>query len=728
MNKDRWDRLSIAPYAMLSGGRRIALPAEVRRTPAAGGLQLEVTIRNPCARPVTPGTVTLFDLDLGVPALEVFRQGCYMPSDPAGFYRLAAGRPAPAAGSWNPADEPKHALVSHTLAVWPAGGPAAVRSKAGLYRSRPGDGVVLVGFASFERFEGYWVFDPAGRTVRLQARVRLEDVALAPGESVRLERVLVLWDADFNAVLDRYTGHVGAANSARVPRRTVTGWIDWQYYREEKTEREIMDAVRAMRRLRRRGMPLRTVIVDGGWCAHASEWLKPCAKFPDMPRLLRRVRRAGLMPGLWLAPYLTNVKTEVARRHPDWMVRDARTGQPLFKERSNVGPCYMLDFSVPAALEWLRRIVRTMARDWKIGYLKLDGPCLAHYRGGRFRDPRVTAIEQVRRSLAVIREACGDRVLVEGEGIYGPAIGFVDTQRTTQDTHPCWHDLATGRPLLKDNLKNDLLSAFLHRRWWHVHRENVVLRDFASPFHAGKAANPAAVESLLTENQLRVQLSAAALAGGAMLLADPLEELERSPARFGLIGRFLPPYEGGRCRVLDPFRGQTPSCYAVTIERPFERWHVLGVFNWEDAPRDCEVPLGVWAGPGPHHAFEFWDSAWMGIARRVLRVPNVPAQGCKLIALRPARPGPQLVGTDLHLFQGAVELEALDYQPDGLRVVVRHFDQRERSLFLYLPPGTALRGVHTDARDHLVDARHPPIVRLQFNGRRRTTIRVRLKV
>ena len=326
----------------------------------------------------------------------------------------------------------------------------------------------------------------------------------------------------------------------------------------------------------------------------------------------------------------------------------------------------------------------------------------------------------------------GEDVLVEGEGLYGASIGFVDLQRTTQDTHPCWHLLESGTPLLKENLGNDLLSSFLHGRLWHVHRENVVLRDFPSPFHAGKARNPGAVESLLTENELRCQLSAAVLAGGAMLLTDPLALLERSLERFGLIGQFLPPCEGARCRVLDPFRGERfPSQYLLPVERPFGSWQVLGVFNWGEAPRDVEVSLPAWAGTGARHAFAFWERAWLGIVRRRFTVRDVPAHGCRLIGLRPVcrasdgTPLPQLAGTDLHLLQGAVELESLETLRESLRIGIHHFDSAERSLFVHVPEGWTLRRLRTDARDLLVDDRAPPILRIRFRtGGRRASFRL----
>ena len=159
-----------------------------------------------------------------------------------------------------------------------------------------------------------------------------------------------------------------------------------------------------------------------GIARYASEWLEAGEEFPSgMAALSRKVRKAGFEFGVWLAPWITNVDTRVAREHPEWMVRERGTGEILRKPASNVGACCMLDFSIREACEWLQGIVRTMVREWKIGYLKLDGPCLAHWRGGVFRDPEATTVSVAREALRIIREECGDGVIVEGEGVYLPA-------------------------------------------------------------------------------------------------------------------------------------------------------------------------------------------------------------------------------------------------------------------------------------------------------------------
>ncbi len=694
------------PLIVTDAGKTFNLAGRIVQSKTGGGVRYDYELINHTKRPLKIARVRLCELPFGK-SVRIFRQGFYMPSDPAGFYELTAGKPAPAPGRWPPLTPwcDDHTFISHSLAV--------VRHGA-----RP---LLTAGFVSFDRFEGIFTFDTRSRTVRMAAWCLMENISLPPGAACRLESLWLLENRDFNRSLTDYADCVGRINHALIPRETVTGWVDWQYYREEKNERDILRSVRAMQTLKQRGYPLKYVIIDGGWCAYASEWMQPCAKFPDMPGLCRKIRRAGFVPGLWLAPYITNVKTEVARRHPDWMVIDCKTGKPLFKERSNVGACHVLDFTVPAALDWLRKIVRTMVRDWGVGYIKLDGPNPTHYLNGRFHVPDVTGIELMRRAMQVVREESGDKVLVEGEGIYGPSIGYVDIQRTTQDTSTRWHILENGHPLLKENLKNDLLSGFVHRRMFHNHRENVVLRDFLSPFHAGTAKNPAARDAILTENQLRSQISATALAGGAMLLSDPVELLLRSPGRLALISRFLPHFENQPpAQPLDVFQdGRQPAIYHLPVERDFESWHVAGIFNWDDHPADCSVPLHKITGGGDWHAFEFWNGEYLGAFGRQMAVCNVPAHGCRILALRRKLNRPQLVGTNLHILQGAVEIGAMAYLPakKTLRLAIKHFDQHERRLFIWRPASFRRVRVQSNAQDWLVDDRRSDLLIVQFNGR-----------
>ncbi|MFB3892027.1 MAG: alpha-galactosidase [Phycisphaerae bacterium] len=725
---------ALRPHAYLAGGGTAGMESRVSRG-GEGGVELydiAVALKGGAGGLAVVEQVRLFDMDMGAAGMEVYQEQYYMPSASRGFRLLKAGAKPPAIKWWGATHGGQWDLLCHPMTVFQAG------------RGRS----VLVGFVGNSRFENYLLWNTRGRTIRLSAWCNLFGRRVEPGQWLELEQLTVITGRTFQECVERFADRVARAGRARVPQTTVAGWSDWQYWREEKSEKDILDSLPVLARLRRAGYPLKYIVVDGGWCDHASEWLAPCAKFPrGMKWLARRLRRDGFELGLWLAPYITNIKTRVVRQHPGWLVRNAKTGKPLLRKGSNVGVANVIDYTVPEAMDWLRDIVRTMVRDWRIGYIKLDGPSMGHYLGGRFRDPSQTPVEVIRRTLEVIREECGEGVIVEGEGLFGPSIGAVDVQRVSQDNHPFWTH-PTGQPCLGENIKNDLLASYMHGRYWHNHRENVILRDWLSPFSYGHLTDPPTKDGLLTDNEVQFHLTAATLAGGAMLLTDPMDMLARSP-RMDLIGRFLPHHEGGRCRPVDVFRGDgaQPAVYVMDVHREFEDWKVVGVFNLGDMPADfglriadCGLPIPNTVRPDPDarestihnpqsampcHVFDFWNEQYLGIRKDRLDVPAVPAHGCRAFALRPVRDCPQLVGTNMHILQGAVEMETAAFDGRTSRIVVRHPDQHERKLFIWHPRRFVLGSVRTNAKDYVIDCRRKQLLCIQFNGRRRTRFDIR---
>lgn len=714
MAKQLVERIVLDPHGLTPEDRLVRLPrkehlrdddaASIRSVsallrPGSDGSNGDTTAQGPGAIAAGLTHVRLARMDLGVSRLDVYQEQYYMPSGPRGFRRLEAGQKPSAPKWWGARNGSQWQLLCHPFAV------------LAMPRSQP----VLIGFSTSRRFESYVLLDTSGRTICLEAWCDLGGAQIDSGRWLELESLYVR-RGDFNEVVGAFARHVATEGKARCPSRTVTGWSDWQYYREQKDEKALRTNLKVLAKMRRDGCPLDYVILDGGWCDLASEWLEPCDKFPSgMKAIGRLVRRSGMELGLWLAPFITNVGTKVAREHPDWMVTDAQGGGPLVRKESNVGEANVIDYSVPAAIDWLSGIVRTMVRDWKVRYIKLDGPSLAHYYGGEFHDRSKTATEVIRTAMEAVRREAGDEVAVEGEGLFGPSVGMVQTQRISQDNHPFWYNVHDGRPCMKANIVNEMLGSYMHGRLWHVHRENVILRDFLSPLHFWGPGG--SKDCTLNENEMRTQLSASSMSGGAMLLTDPMDQLSRSPQRMELITQFLPHFEHGPCRAIDVFdAGRQPALYVLPIERPSEQWWVLGAFNWEDQFADFSVPLRGVTGGRAVHAFEFWEQRYLGCFRGNMVLGDLPAHGCRLIALRPATQGPQLVGTNHHVFQGAVELRRHSF--DGRRLVIEleHHFQRERRLHVHVPPEFVLGKIETNAMDFVVDGRKVPIVSIQYNG------------
>ncbi len=702
------------PVAISAEQRETVLDHEIQRWDFEKFIVLGLEVANLSQGVLKIDRVRLFDIDLGVNVLEVFRQGFFMPSDFSRFAVLKSGEPGPPSDTyWKYNHLGKRQFLSHGMTVY---SPEKSLCKK------------LLGFTTFRDFEGYFIYDLTKPTIHLQAYCELEGWQLAPGESLKMERLFMGDFPDFADALDEYAVHTGKANNARIPGKVVTGWGDWQYYRMNKTEGDILTNLSVLKEMKESGYPLEYIIIDDGFFGEKG-WLEPNDKFPSGIKYLSgKVREAGFKFGLWFNPYCTeSVNSDLSKEHPEWMVKNRETGELEVGFRTHI-----LDYSLPGPREWLRNIVRFFVKEWKVEYLKLDGPRISIFDNAVFAKPNFTSVQLVALTLKIIREECGEECLVEGEGLYGPAIGLVDTQRITQDNFTWWYMAPPPDKLktacgngLRENLINDLLGSFIHNRFWHNHRENVVLRDFYSPFHPIKEQNPVSIEPLFSENELTAQISAFAMSGGAMLLTDPMDRLKRSPGRYSLISKFLPHYDS-RCIPLDTFNGGSqPSLYYKPIDTEYEKWHVAAAFNWEDDTRDFPLEINRFADTGEYHAFDFWNREYLGCFANSMTIKNVPPHGCKVLALRKNLDHPQVVGSSLHIFQGAAEFKKWSFDNNVLHISIDHFCRQDEQLFIRVPESFSMQFIETTAENYLADARDPYILIISYNGNGKTEFQIR---
>ncbi|WP_191014569.1 glycoside hydrolase family 36 protein [Treponema zioleckii] len=125
--------------------------------------------------------------------------------------------------------------------------------------------------------------------------------------------------------------------------------------------------------------------VDDGWEQGLGQWDSLENRFPwGMAELASTISRKGYVPGLWVAPFIIDWRTEFAKAHREWILRDGKNkpvqaglnllwGAAFGKEQPGLPySYYCLDLSRDDVLEYLDRLLEKVVNDWGFRYIKLD--------------------------------------------------------------------------------------------------------------------------------------------------------------------------------------------------------------------------------------------------------------------------------------------------------------------------------------------------------------------
>ncbi len=355
--------------------------------------------------------------------------------------------------------------------------------------------------------------DPDDDTVSVVAEAFLGGAVLAPGEKRYLHPVHTEVGDDASALLERWADRLGAAAGARTSAPYQIGWCSWYHYFGDVTEADF-DANLA----RAHEWPFELFQLDDGYQAAIGDWLTTNEKFPSaLDAVAGRVAAAGLLPGIWLAPFLVAPDSDVATEHPDWLARTADGAEGLL---GMVNPgwgglTFTLDTTRPDVLAHLEGVAAGLVAAG-FPYLKLDftyAPSLP----GRYADPSATPAQRVRAGLEAIRRGAGDEAFLLGCGCpLGPAVGVVDAMRIGADVAPSW-DPGWSVPgydqeavSTRNAWRNTLTRSFMHRRLWLNDPDCIMLRT---------------TDTDLDDDAVRAWALAAGVSGGILLVSDDLSLL-----------------------------------------------------------------------------------------------------------------------------------------------------------------------------------------------------------
>lgn len=463
---------------------------------------------------------------------------------------------------------------------------------------------------------------------------------LKPKATISSGRLLLSLSPDAFTGLEHFAETSGRLHDVKL-NPIINGWSTWSGYYSNVTEQDVLKQAKFIaRELKPYGMEW--VQIDDGYQRAFGDWEGRSDKFPHgMKWLAGQIRELGLKPGLWIAPYAISASTDVAKNHPDWLLHDVNGKvQPI--EQGHQGQAQnILDVTHPAARQWLSDLLRTITVDWGYDFIKTDFVEWTLLAAQRYHDPTASRARAYRLGTQAMRDAMGPTRHLLDCGPGPEVVGLIDSMRIELDRpipeSPLWeqyagHHSSTGPAVAK--------RYYFHNRTWINDADHLRLAQLTVP-------------------QAQAAVTITGLSGGNMIAGDRLDELD--PARLDMVKKVFPAF-GVAARPLDLFETEAPAIFAHEVRKPFGRWWLVGYFNWGKEPVTRELDLAR-LGLDPRKTYliyEFWSQRLLGEASQRVRL-DLPSTSVQHLAIHENKGIPQVLSTDRHYTQGAVEFEGMTW-------------------------------------------------------------------
>ena len=375
--------------------------------------------------------------------------------------------------------------------------------------------------------------------------------------------------------------------------KAMSGWCSWYYYGPNISEDTILEN---LYEIKRREVPVKVIQIDDGWSLSRGDW-EPNGRFPHgMKWLADKIKEAGYIPGIWVAPLTAENGSEFLKNNRD-----------LFVKGFDCDDLYgwnTLDFSNPKACEFLYGLFRKLSYEWGYKYIKFDFMAFG-MSAGRHADRNFNAVKNYRKALGIIKSAVTeDTFLLACTSPLLPAIGFVHSIRTSMDIFERWQSLknVAGQILLR----------------WYLNDRVRIDPDCVMMRTAENEDGECFRLCTRTDKEIETYITLIAVSGGTTMLSDKVKLLsDEQLKKFS----YLYPVNSRAGNPVDISTSDIPSVIDCGVQGGIR---TVALFNWTDYKKTITFPLGREYG-----LYDFWEREYLG-EKEILEF-SIPAHGCKVL-------------------------------------------------------------------------------------------------
>ena len=281
-----------------------------------------------------------------------------------------------------------------------------------------------------------------------------------------------IYRGSLDEVMDNFFGKKVDAKSAN---KLLKGYTSWYRHYQDIDEAKILNDLRSFEQSK---IDFNVFQIDDGYQQAIGDWLKiDKRKFPNgLDKIASRIASISMTPGLWLAPFVAEEKSDLYKEHKDWFALDKK-GNPL-RAGGNWSGFYCLDIYNKDVRDYLIKVFRHYQ---KMGFklFKLDflyAACLPK-RADKSRG------QVMNEAMDFLRETLKDSLIL-GCGIpLGAAFYKVDYCRIGCDVTLSWDDkwymrhVNNERPSTLHAIENTIYRHHLDGRVFYNDPDVFVLRN-----------------------------------------------------------------------------------------------------------------------------------------------------------------------------------------------------------------------------------------------------------
>lgn len=284
-------------------------------------------------------------------------------------------------------------------------------------------------YGSKSERNGFTVFDVDMNGDEFKIKKDVDGLRLTAGQEYEMFDIAVI-EGDTDKVMDKYFFDFVGCKKPSI--KHLSGYTSWYNYFQDINEEIIL---RDLDGLDRAQEEVNIFQVDDGYQHAVGDWLiTDHKKFPHgMKYIADRIHEKGYKAGIWLAPFNAQLSSMIAKKHPDWLIRDNGTGKKMLGCQG-WGGAYILDIYNPQARAYIKKVFDIVLNVWGYDMVKLDflySQCIQP-RNGKTRG------EIMCDGVDFLRECCGDKWIL-GCGVpLGACMGIFDACRISCDASKNW--------------------------------------------------------------------------------------------------------------------------------------------------------------------------------------------------------------------------------------------------------------------------------------------------